>query len=62
MTKQTLRGLAAAFAVLAAGYLFGAFVALDWDVAHWTVTGRSVLSFVALLLAITAFMGTIYDR
>ena len=60
MTKQTLRGLVAAFAVLVVGYLFGAFVALDWDVTHWTITGR--LSFVALLLAITAFMGTIYDR
>ena len=62
MTKQTLRGLAAAFAVLVVGYLFGAFVAADWNTAHWGTDAKVLLGVIVLFLASIIFALTSYDH
>ena len=61
MTKQTLRGLAAAFAVLVVGYLFAVFVTLDWNPAHWTALGRGTLAAASLFCAVVTFSDATYD-
>ena len=62
MTKQTLRGLAAAFAVLAVGYLFGAFVCAEWNTARWDAGDRAFGAAVVLTLGFLAFMWASNDR
>ena len=62
MTKQTLRGLVAAFAVLVVAYLFGAFVYAEWNTARWDAGDRAFGAVVVLTLGFLAFMGVSNDR
>lgn len=47
-------GTLAAILVLALAYLFGAFVAADWNVVHWEVFGRLSLGLFGLTFAFAA--------
>lgn len=49
-----MKPLAAAVAVLALAYLFGAFVAAEWDFRHWATDGRAMVAFFGLTFAAAA--------
>ena len=55
--KQVIQLFAAWVAAFLLLWLFGGFVAMDWDPVNWTIAGRFMLvwiSFVALVLFLAA--------
>jgi hypothetical protein len=60
MNKQT-RMIAAFLAVSLTLYLFGGFVAWDWNAANWHAVGRVVVGFLGIGWGVLAALWAGYD-